>query len=177
MTQTPAASSSHRPRDRGAYRSLLYLVARAVAFPHGYTLLIWATTMITVDQRGLPDTAAIFSMLIGACSAYIALGRLGVARFSRISTRQSQADAAQSRTTSSTSPRMVNQPYLVATANFATLFLATGVCALAARIPETLLAWLAVGLLGTAVYLAGIAVQNQLMEQVLRARQRTHHKS
>lgn len=161
-----------RPRDRGAYRSLLYLVARAVAFPHGYTLLIWATTMITVEQRGLPTTSGIFAMLVGACGAYIALGRIGVARFHRISTRQSQQAAAQPSDDAHPSPRMVNQPYLVASMNFATLFLATGICAAAARIPHPLLAWLSVGLLGTGVYLSGIAVQNEVTERVLRLRQR-----
>lgn len=174
---TESHPAAHRPRDRGAYRSLLYLVARAVAFPHGYTLLIWATTMITVDQQGLPNTAAIFAMLIGASSAYITLGRVGVAGFSRISTRQSQAHSADTAGGEATAPRMVKQPYLVATANFGTLFLATGVCALVARIPVTLLAWLAVGATGTGVYLAGIAVQNQLMERLLRARGRRKHHS
>lgn len=177
----------HQRRERGTYRSMLYLVARAVAFPHGYTLLIWATTMITVEQRGLPTTASIFAMLIGASTAYIALGRIGVAGFSRVSARQSQIESARAatpadspadqpaagRASTATGSRMVNQPYLVASMNFATLFLATGACAAVARIPWSLAAWFAVGVTGTGVYLWGIVVQNQVLERLLRTRGRS----
>lgn len=202
MTEPPARAWGRR--ERGTYRSMLYLVARAVAFPHGYTLLIWATTMITVEQRGLPTTASIFAMLIGASTAYIGLGRIGVAGFSRISARHAQMESARpaaepdhtedgapvgpassqgpvssqsavppQSAASSQGPRIISQPYLVASMNFATLFLATGACAAVSRIPWTLAAWFAVGLTGTGVYLWGIVVQNQVLGRLLRARGRS----
>src|SRR5690625_7630393 len=62
-----------------AYRPLVYMVARTVALPHGYTLLIWATTMVMISEHGVPDVGAVFCMLAGACAAYILAGGLGIA--------------------------------------------------------------------------------------------------
>lgn len=139
------------------YRSLVYMVARTVALPHGYTLLIWATTMVMIEQHGIPDVIAVFCMLIGACSAYILAGALGVA------SRLRPAGKLVSR-----QPRMAYQPYIVATANIVTLATATGACVLAAHfIPVEHVAWLAVGLLGTGVYLLGIAIQSRFVDHIL----------
>src|SRR5699024_12026441 len=66
-----------------AYRPLVYMVARTVALPHGYTLLIWATTMVMISEHGVPDVGAVFCMLAGACAAYILAGGLGFAVHSK----------------------------------------------------------------------------------------------
>lgn len=140
-----------------AYRPLVYMVARTVALPHGYTLLIWATTMVMISQHGVPDIPAVFCMLAGACTAYILAGGLGVAMHVESVTKSSGWQ-----------PRMVKQPYMVATANFVTLAMATGCCvAVALAVPWMHPAWLAVGFVGTSVYLVGIAVQSRIVDRIL----------
>lgn len=140
-----------------AYRPLVYMVARTVALPHGYTLLIWATTMVMISEHGVPDVGAVFCMLAGACAAYILAGGLGIAMHVE---SVSKSGGWQ--------PRMVKQPYMVATVNFVTLAIATGCCVLVAfAVPWMHIAWLAVGFTGTSVYLVGIALQSRIVDRIL----------
>lgn len=128
-----------------SYLSSVQTVTGTVALPHGYTLLIWGTSMITVDSHGPPGVPAIFGMLVSACTAYIMVGGLG-------SLGRRGFDAPPTR-----------RPYAVATANIVTLSAVTGSCALvAALVPFAPAAWLVVGFTGTAVYLAGVALQVRL---------------
>ncbi|GAA3753602.1 hypothetical protein GCM10022240_03200 [Microbacterium kribbense] len=136
------AEPAERPRT--PYRRLVHEVAETVALPHTYTLLIWATTMVTIERHGLPDLLAVFCMLFGACAGYIGIGR--------IAHRRHGASAAVRR-------RAIAHPYLVACGNITTLAVATLACAATALIPAVHLAWLLVGFVGTAIYLLGIAVQ------------------
>lgn len=131
-------------RDTTPYRPFIHTVARTVALPHGYTLLIWATTMVMVQRHGLPDVASIFLMLTGACIAFLGVGHLG--------RNVTGGHGGLLRPT-------VSRPYLVAIGNVATLAIATAACALIRLIPTVYWAWLAVGFTGTAIYLAGFAVQ------------------
>src|SRR5690625_65047 len=140
-----------------AYRPLVYMVARTVALPHGYTLLIWATTMVMISEHGVPDVGAVFCMLDGACAAYILAGGLGIAMHVE---SVSKSGGWQ--------PRMVNQPYMVAMVNVVTLAIATGFCVLVAfAVPWMHIAWLAVGFTGTSVYLVGIALQSRIVDRIL----------
>lgn len=124
-----------------AYRPLLYVVSRMIAFPHGYTLLIFGTTMITRARHGPPDVLSIFALLVGACCSYIAVG------------------AFAKRGNMGGKLRTITTPYVSATANLLTLCAATGACALTSLIPDAHWAWLATGLTGTTVYMLGIAGQ------------------
>lgn len=167
------------------YRPVVFTAARTVALPHGYTLLIWATTMVMVGKHGLPDVLAVFSMLLGACVAYILAGALG-----SMAPKPTEAPNAENpnaaaptdgphpgaQPASSASggqgkpwqPRLVRQPYIVATANFVTLSAATGVSVLAANlIAMPHIGWLVVGVVGTAIYLLGIAIQSRLVDHIL----------
>src|SRR5699024_7265839 len=132
----------HMHHDDGyesAYRPLLYVVSRMIAFPHGYTLLIFGTTMITSHRHGLPDVLSIFAMLVGACLSYIAVGA-----FAKRGNRRRKL-------------RTIDTPFVSASANFVTLCAATGACAGTSLIPNDHLAWLVTGLTGTTVYMLGIA--------------------
>src|SRR5699024_6267988 len=115
-----------------AYQPLVYKVARTVALPHGYTLLIWATTMVMIIGHGEHDVGSVFCRLGGACAAYILAGGLGIAMHVE---SVSKSGGWQ--------PRMVKQPYMVATVNFVTLAIATGCCVLVAfAVPWMHIAWL-----------------------------------
>lgn len=135
------------------YRRLVREVTETVAMPHTYTLLIWCTTMVTVFHHGIPDPLSILCLLAGACAAYVVVGRFAAGL--RV------ADPAAA-------PRVVTHPYLVACGNFGTLAVATGVCAVVSLIPVVPLAWLAVGVAGTTVFLLGIAAQAVLARRFVR---------
>jgi hypothetical protein len=152
---TQASSQEEVGAFRPRYRGLVHEVAETVAMPHTYTLLIWATTMVTVAHRGLPDLISIFCLLVGACAAYIAVGRIGH--------RIHDARPAVHR-------RAITHPYLVACGNLATLAAATGACAAVSLITVDHLAWLAVGITGTSVFLLGIALQAVVQPRIRRAR-------
>jgi hypothetical protein len=134
--------STSQPRT--PYGRLVHEVTETVAIPHTYTLLIWCTTMVTVEHHGLPDVLSILLMLAGACGAYVAVGRV----FHR---RHGNRPAVER--------RAIAHPYLVATGNIATLFVATGVCWLVSTVPLAPVAWLLSGIAGTTTFLAGVAVQ------------------
>lgn len=126
------------------YWPLLHTVSQTVAFPHGYTLLIWGTTMITATRLGLPGALDVFCMLVGACLAYVAVGNVAKKGAGRFGPGQR---------------RLITQPFVAASANILTLVAATGACALMSLIPSAPLAWLAVGVTGTTVYMFGITLQ------------------
>jgi hypothetical protein len=126
------------------YRQLIHEVTETVALPHTYTLLIWCTTMVTVEHHGLPDLVSIVLMLAGACAAYVGVGR--------IAHRRHGSRPAVER-------RAIAHPYLVASGNIATLLAATAVCWAVSTVPPVHVAWLLSGLAGTTTYLAGVAVQ------------------
>ena len=134
--------TSSRPRT--PYGRLIHEVTETVAIPHTYTLLIWCTTMVTVEHHGLPDVLSVMLMLAGACGAYVVVGRIA-------HHRHGNRPAVER--------RVIAHPYLVATGNLATLFLATGVCWLVSAVPLVPLAWLLTGIAGTTTFLVGVAVQ------------------
>jgi len=129
---------------RTPYGRLVHEITETVAIPHTYTLLIWSTTMVTVEHHGLPDVWSVLLMLLGACAAYIVVGR--------IAHRRHSARPAVER-------RVIAHPYLVATGNVGTLFAATAVCWAVSWVPVVHLAWLLTGVAGTTAYLTGMAVQ------------------
>ncbi len=134
-------STAPRPN----FSPLLHTVSQTVAFPHGYTLLIFGTTMITTHVHGAPDPLSIVAMLVGACVAYTTVGLFAKRGTGRLEPGQH---------------RLITAPFVVATANLLTLLIATGACASTAYLlPEPHLAWLVTGLLGTTVYMLGITVQ------------------
>lgn len=126
------------------YGRLIHEVTETVAIPHTYTLLIWGTTMAAVEHHGLPDIWSVLLMLVGACAAYIVVGR--------IAHRRHGARSAVER-------RVIAHPYRVATGNILTLLLAVGVSWAVASVPMVHLAWLLTGLAGTTTYLVGMAAQ------------------
>lgn len=134
------AARSGGTRSPAQYPRFVHAVANTVALPHGYTLLLWCTTMVNIERHGIPDVVSVFCLLAGACTAYAGVGRVG------------RSDLADERVS-------LERPYRAATGNFVTLATATGVCVLASFIPITFLAWLVVGFVGTAVYLLGCAAQ------------------
>lgn len=131
---------------------LLETVSQTVAFPHGYTLLVWGTSMITVSRHGLPSVAGIFCFLTGAWLAYVMSGSYAKHETGRLQPGQH---------------RLVTQPFVVASGNIVTLCLATAASALAGLIPVSILAWLAVGFVGTGAYMIGITVQALLISHWL----------
>ncbi|GAW47936.1 MULTISPECIES: hypothetical protein [unclassified Nocardioides] len=101
--------------------------------------------MITGHKHGLPDGVSIVAMLLGACSAYTAVGFVGM----RVSGGLDHLHAP-----------LISSPFVVATANFLTLLSATGICGFSAWLLQgDHWAWLATGLLGTGTYLLGISLQ------------------
>jgi hypothetical protein len=136
---------------RTPYRRLIHEVTETVALPHTYTLLIWCTTMVTVEHHGLPDLLSIVLMLTGACGAYVVVGR--------VAHRRHGPQPAVER-------RVIAHPYLVATGNIATLLAATGVCWMVSTVPAAHLAWLLSGLAGTTTYQVGVAVQAYIVARV-----------
>lgn len=131
---------------------LLHTVSQTVAFPHGYTLLIWGTSMMTVSRHGLPSMLSIFCFLAGSWFAYVTTGSYAKHEAGRLGPGQQ---------------RLITQPFVVASANILTLFLATGAGAIVSMIPLPVFAWLAVGVTGTAVYMFGIALQAFLISRRL----------
>lgn len=56
----------------------------ASAAPYGYTLTIWTTGAVLVHNRGLPDTQAALSFMVGAVMAF---GLVGSVAFGGITRR------------------------------------------------------------------------------------------
>ncbi|UUT36320.1 hypothetical protein [Microbacterium elymi] len=123
---------------------MIHEVTETVAIPHTYTLLIWSTTMVTVEHHGLPDLLSVVLLLVGACSAYVVVGRVA-------HHRHGNRPAVER--------RVIAHPYLVASGNIVTLIVATGVCWAVSIVPLVHLAWLLSGLAGTTTYLIGVALQ------------------
>jgi len=141
-----ATSRPHTP-----YGRLIHEVTETVAIPHTYTLLIWATTMVTVEHHGLPDFLSVLLMLLGACGAYVVVGRIA-------HHRHGNRPAVER--------RAIAHPYLVACGNIATLVVATAVCWAVSTVPLVHLAWFLSGVAGTTMYLIGVAIQAYIVARV-----------
>jgi hypothetical protein len=118
------------------YRQRLRTMIGSSAAPYGYTLATWTTGAVLTNARGLPNTLAALTFMVGAVLGFAFVGTLAFGSMAKHFDRDSG-----------------ETPLIWGSFHFFSVGLAIGVSALVAYYVENFVAWPLGAFLATTVYL------------------------
>ncbi len=121
---------------RNYYRKRLRTTVGSSAAPYGYTLAVWTTGAVLTNARGIPDTFAALSFMVGAVLGFAFVGVLAFGGIER-HFDQDRGDT----------------PLIWGSFHFFSVGTAIGVAAVIAYYVESFIAWPVAAFLSTITYL------------------------